>query len=300
MKWIAPTLAALALVIVGGSVVHSKELSDHTAKVQSQTQEIVAAQGDLRDQNAKSAASLVSDQDALKTLSDTVAARPRLVASVAAYQAAEASASGKADATDEHNRVIAAQTSARSANSADAVNAAANEVDAATASVNDKVRAADEQASALAAQQAAEASASQSTRSSRESSSDDSGSSSGGSGGGGGAPDEQSAPSGGGGPDLTLYVVGYGGQPEIDACIGAIDFAGLKHFAEHNYCGGGRYFSLGIGSTVQTYGADNALYRVFDIYDKPTGSYDYDTVNPQLQTSLGHGMVRLWIMQRIG
>lgn len=102
-------------------------------------------------------------------------------------------------------------------------------------------------------------------------------------------------------PELTVDVVSGGGQAEVDACIGAINYWTGESYviSEHNYCGGDRYHQLEVGDTVRLTGQYNGVYRVVKIYDSYAGSFEYDWQALHLQTSLGGGAVRLWQIKKI-
>ena len=75
---------------------------------------------------------------------------------------------------------------------------------------------------------------------------------------------------------LTLYIAGYGDQPEIDACIGWIiltryEANGIQPtIAEHNSCGGAAILNLPIGTQLTLAGGGmDGLYEIVDSRDAP-------------------------------
>ncbi len=90
-----------------------------------------------------------------------------------------------------------------------------------------------------------------------------------------------------------------GGQAAIDSCQGPVLLYGFL-IAEHNYCGGSRFYALKVGSLVTLSGRVAGTFRVERIIDarvgQPatmTGSGGYT-----LQTSVSGGTVRLWLLAR--
>jgi hypothetical protein len=75
---------------------------------------------------------------------------------------------------------------------------------------------------------------------------------------------------------LTLNIAGYGGQGEIDACIGWIIYTPYEGhdvqptIAEHNNCGGAAILGLPIGAKLRLAGAGlDGLYEIVDSRDAP-------------------------------
>lgn len=75
---------------------------------------------------------------------------------------------------------------------------------------------------------------------------------------------------------VTLYIAGYGDQPEIDACIGWIiltryEVDGIQPtIAEHNSCGGAANLNLPIGAQLTLAGGGlDGIYQIVDSRDAP-------------------------------
>lgn len=75
---------------------------------------------------------------------------------------------------------------------------------------------------------------------------------------------------------LVIAVNVSGGQSAIDKCAGAILYAG-DLIAQHNYCGGTRFYTLKVGSLVTLAGAAiiPGLYRVVTVAQNSVGSSNY-------------------------
>jgi hypothetical protein len=82
---------------------------------------------------------------------------------------------------------------------------------------------------------------------------------------------------------LTLYIAGYGDQPEIDACIGWIILTRYQEnniqptIAEHNNCGGAAILDLPIGYRLNLVGGGlDGVYEIVDSRDAPQNGTTLD------------------------
>lgn len=100
---------------------------------------------------------------------------------------------------------------------------------------------------------------------------------------------------------LAVVVNVAGNQAAIDACKGPVLYAGAI-IAQHDYCGGTRFYALRVGSLVTLSGAAvrAGTFRVASIANSQVGSSAYTWPSQyMLETCLRSGAVRLWYIERI-
>lgn len=100
---------------------------------------------------------------------------------------------------------------------------------------------------------------------------------------------------------MSVVVNVAGGQAAIDACRGPVLYGGVI-IAQHDRCGGTRYYSLGVGSLVTLSGAAvrAGVYRVTAIANNRAGSASYTWPREyMIETCIGGGAVRLWYIEKV-
>lgn len=101
---------------------------------------------------------------------------------------------------------------------------------------------------------------------------------------------------------LSVVVNPVGGQSVIDRCLGPVLYAGVI-IAQHDYCGGTRYYALSVGSLVSLSGTAvrAGIYRVSSIANNRAGSSSFAMPSQYLlETCVGTGgAVRLWYIERV-
>jgi cytoskeletal protein RodZ len=100
---------------------------------------------------------------------------------------------------------------------------------------------------------------------------------------------------------MAVVVNVAGNQSAIDACKGAVLYSGAI-IAQHDYCGGTRFYALRVGSLVALSGAAvrAGTYRVSAIANSQVGSSAYTWPSQyMIETCLSSGAVRLWYIERV-
>ena len=98
-----------------------------------------------------------------------------------------------------------------------------------------------------------------------------------------------------------MAVIVAGDQPAIDAGKGSVLYAGAI-IAQHDCCGGTRFYSLRVGSFVTLSGAAirPGACRVSSVVNNRAGSAAYTWASEYLiETCLGGGAVRLWYIEKV-